>query len=245
MRKVIAFDLEIVKEIPPGCADWRSIRPLGISCAATAEYDENGNKKVFTWFHGEPDNPIPGAMTQFELSSGLLLYLQVKADQGFTILTWNGLQFDFDVLAEESGHYQDCIDLAMNSIDMMYQVVCTKGYPLGLDTVAKGLGLPGKTEGMHGDLAPAMWAGSLEERLKVLEYVQQDAQTTLDVYLESVHKCGICWTSKTGRRQSVYIGQDWKTVTECNLIPKPDTSWMTNPMTRESFYAWIPKAEYE
>jgi hypothetical protein len=183
-------------------------------------------------------------MDGYELG-GLLTYLKNAAEQSFTVLTWNGLQFDFDVLAEESGMLAECADLALASIDMMYQVICTKGYPLGLDTVAKGLGLPGKTEGMHGDLAPAMWAGSLEERLKVLEYVQQDAQTTLDVYLESFKKKRICWTSKSGRPQTMYIGNDWKTVTECNLIPKPDTSWMTNPMTRESFYAWIPEDKYE
>ena len=34
MNKVIAFDLEIVKEIPEG-VEWKDIRPLGISCAAS------------------------------------------------------------------------------------------------------------------------------------------------------------------------------------------------------------------
>ncbi len=34
--------------------------------------------------------------------AGLLQYLCKMAGEGYTILTWNGLGFDFDILAEES-----------------------------------------------------------------------------------------------------------------------------------------------
>ena len=39
-------------------------------------------------------------MTNDDLIS-LVEYLQFMAARGYTILTWNGLSFDFDVLGEE------------------------------------------------------------------------------------------------------------------------------------------------
>ena len=174
-----AFDIEIVKEIPAGVADWKTIRPLGISCAATA--CSNSAFEYVTHYHkDENGEPAEGAMTPEEVGELVdrLLYMD---EQGYTIVTWNGLGFDFDVLAEESGRWQECRDLALRHVDMMFHFLCRKGFPLGLNTAAHGLGLPGKTEGMHGDLAPVMWAKSLDDRKKVLEYVAQDAVTTLQV----------------------------------------------------------------
>ncbi|MBF9685024.1 hypothetical protein IAI30_11480, partial [Streptococcus pseudopneumoniae] len=34
--KFAAFDIEIAKELPEGCKDWREFAPLGVSCAAIA-----------------------------------------------------------------------------------------------------------------------------------------------------------------------------------------------------------------
>jgi len=232
MNKVLAFDLEIVKDIPQG-ANWKDIRPLGISCAAS--YEEDGTDLF--WYHGwQNEEPIAGAMTKEELKP-MLEYFKSRQDNGYKLLTWNGLQFDFDVLAEESGEYELCKELAMNHIDMMFQIFCIKGFPLGLNTVAHGLGLQGKTEGMHGDLAPQMWANSLEDRNKVLEYVKQDAKTTFEVYAESSKCKAITWISKSGKLQYISI-PFWKSVIECLEIPLPDVSWMAKPLLRADFLEW-------
>ena len=37
-----------------------------------------------------------------EETAGLVRYLSEKVTQGYTIVTWNGVGFDFDVLAEEA-----------------------------------------------------------------------------------------------------------------------------------------------
>ena len=114
--KILAFDLEIVKDIPEGTKDWKDIRPLGISCAATF-YSQDSIPIV--WYHGmQNDIPQPGAMTKEELKAMMDYILNLYSLDDVKPLTWNGLQFDFDVLAEESGMKQECVELALNHYDM-------------------------------------------------------------------------------------------------------------------------------
>jgi hypothetical protein len=230
-RKYLAFDIEIAAEIPEGATDWKEYRPLGITCAATLPGD--GDPSL--WFGIEEHPNLAPRMTREEVCD-LVRYLQSAVAKGYTILTWNGLSFDFDVIAEESGMHAECAELALHHVDMMFHVFCLRGHYLGLDKVAKGLGLPGKTAGMDGAKAPQMWAdGKFAE---VLEYVAQDVRTTLDVALK-VEEIGLVeWTSQKGRRNFIDIAQ-WLTVTEAQALPLPDTSWMTNPVDRGQFTAWI------
>ncbi len=230
--KYLAFDLEIAAIIPEGETDWKAYRPLGVTCAATFPSDE---EQPYTWRSiDENDNTLP-RMTNDDLIS-LVEYLQFMAARGYTILTWNGLSFDFDVLAEESGLYAECADLAMRHVDMMYHVFCIRGHYLGLDKVAKGLGLPGKTAGMDGAKAPQMWAdGKFAE---VLEYVAQDVRTTMAVALEAERIGGVQWVSATGRTNVIDLDR-WMPVNEAQRLPDPDTSWMKNPVSREKFTAWM------
>lgn len=236
-NKYCAFDIEIVKEIPNGTEDWRQLRPLGISCAATILSDA---EKPMLWYHGmENHEPLPGAMTEHEVCE-MLDYLIFNQSSAYRLVTWNGLQFDFDVLAEESNRHKDCVELAMNHVDIMFHFFCLKGYMLGMNTAAHGLGLQGKTEGMHGDLAPVMWAKTVEDRLKVLEYVGQDVITTLQI-AEAVERTKrIDWVSKSGKSNSCYFTnrQTLLTVQQCLGLPSVDQSWMNNPKTKESFYKW-------
>lgn len=237
MEKILSFDLEIVKEIPEGVSNWRDIRPLGISCVALLS---NELPLSSLWFHNLNDAPISGAMTKEELKP-LIDNMLNSVLQGFKILTWNGLNFDFDVLAEESGMYDECKELALNHIDMMFHFFCVKGYMLGLDTAAKGLGLGGKMAGMSGELAPRLWASPhLKDRLKVLRYVHQDVVSTLEVYEESMDRNAINWISKSGRQNTFWLPKEgWKTVKECLDLPLPDQSWMSDPVSRESFMEWM------
>ncbi len=230
--KYLAFDLEIAAIIPEGEADWKAYRPLGITCAATFPSDE---EQPYTWRSiDENDNTLP-RMTNDDLIS-LVEYLQFMAARGYTILTWNGLSFDFDVLAEESGLHAECAELAMNHVDMMYHVFCIRGHYLGLGKVAKGLGLPGKTEGMDGAQAPQMWAdGKFAE---VLEYVAQDVRTTMAVALEAERIGGVQWVSASGRTNVIDLDR-WMPVNEALTLPHPDTSWMKNPVSRDKFTAWM------
>ena len=124
----------------------------------------------------------------------------------------------------------------MNHIDMMYHVFCLRGHYLGLDKAAKGLGLPGKTEGMNGAAAPQMWAAG--QQRQVLDYVGQDVRTTLQVAQEVERLGMVQWTSARGRRNFIDIDR-WLPVAEAQRLPYPDTSWMSNPVSRDQFTAWM------
>jgi len=238
MNKIIAFDLEIVKSIPDG-AEWRDIRPLGISCAAGLLNNEPLSR---LWFHKDEqtEEPLSGGMSQQYLQLLVQDLLFWTREGGYNIVTWNGLSFDFDVLAEESGMYDECKELAMNHIDMMFHFLCVKGFPVGLDATAKGLGLGGKMEGMTGALAPELWASdNLSDRLKVLRYVHQDSLSTLEVYERATQLDSVNWITKKGKYAHMPLYGGFKTVKECLDIPLPDTSWMDKPLAREDFYSWI------
>lgn len=229
----IGFDIETHKIVEDG-HNLQAERPLGISCASL-------------WVDGKPhlyydcvdDVPSTEKMSQ-SLCKDFVNDLLQYAEHGDQIVTWNGLQFDFDILAEESGMFDECKKLAMEHIDLMFIIACTKGYPAGLNAVSVGMGLSGKTEGMHGDLAPVMWQMSLEDRMKVLEYVGQDTKLVVDLVNLVQKKRGMIWMSKSGR--PTYCPVPYlMTVEQCLNLPKVDTSWMTNPKTREDYYAWTLK----
>jgi hypothetical protein len=119
---------------------------------------------------------------------------------------------------------------------------------VGLDTMAKGLGLAGKTEGMKGALAPAMWAESREAQDRVLEYVAQDVKTTAEIYEALLERKKLWWMTKRGTRTR----SPWEpivlkdgdgdarllTVAEALMLPEPDTSWMDAPWPRSKFAGW-------
>ena len=162
--KYVAFDIEIAR--PVHGDDWEASRPLGISCAATLT-DEG---KCILWkgatsdFPQHPDQPYLPRMTTRQVTA-LAAYLSKMHYTGFKIITWNGLGFDFDILAEECRDRdwaRECANLAMLHVDVAFQMLTEMGYMIGLETCARGLGLEGKTEGMHGDLAPILWNGSTE-----------------------------------------------------------------------------------
>jgi len=230
--KFIGFDIEITKEIPEGI-EWKQIRPLRISCASAVSDDF-----VQNWY-GTNDGEIQPSMSVEEVKS-MVEFLSTKVQEGYALVTWNGLQFDFDVLAEESNEHELCKTLSENHYDLMFQFFCYYGFPVGLDKVAKGLGLPGKTEGMHGDLAPIMWAN--KEFDKVLEYVEQDSRTTLEVANEILIRKYVRWITKAGKLSAKMFPFPMP-VKDCLNIPIPDNSWMTNPMSRESYYEWWNKQD--
>lgn len=228
----LAFDLEIARIFPGDFSAWRSHRPLGITCAATLI---PGQEPVL-WYGVEGSDSYAPCMTPLEVIR-LVNYLQGAEEQGFKILTWNGLGFDFDILAEESGCLEACRSLARGHYDLMFQVFCLKGFPLALDTAARGMGLAGKTEGMTGGQAPLLWRQGRQQ--KVLEYVAQDVRTTLEVAL-AVESAGcLRWTTKTGRPAVLALPHGLIPASQAACLPEPDTSWMSTPIRRSSYTSWL------
>jgi hypothetical protein len=234
-RKYLAFDIETSKDVPGADFNWRSHRPLGISCAATLTSD---TEQPLLW-HGKTAAGLPDKRMTREEARALVQYLSKMVADGFTILTWNGLGFDFDILAEESGAVAECAECALGHVDMMFQVLCSLGYPIGLDKAAQGMGLPGKPPGMSGILAPQLWAQGRFQQ--VLEYVAQDVRTTMQLARAGEERRKLEWITRKGTKSSMPLRNGWLSVREALKLPEPDTSWMSAPISRREATAWLPK----
>jgi hypothetical protein len=235
MTRYLAFDLEIARTLPEGLEDWKSIRPLGITCAATITSE--GEVAVFPATN--EDGSYAGRMTLVQASQ-LVDHLSAAAASGLMLLTWNGLGFDFDILAEESGRQTDCAALAMGHVDMMFHLFCLRGHGLALDKAAQGMGLPGKLPGMNGALAPLYWKDGKQGI--VLDYVAQDVRTTLDVAGAVEARRALRWISINGNEQFLRMPEGWLTVEQSLKLPMPITTRMRNPWTRAKFTGWLEKA---
>lgn len=260
-KGIVAFDIEIATTVPER-GDWHALRPLGITCAATAVQLSLDNSSVLPWIPGDPgdlteildDVPYDARMSPFNCRV-LADYLLMCQSDGLLVVSWNGLGFDFQVLLEECGpdypRRRELAQLALDHVDPAFAFLCGKGFMVGLAATSKGMGLPGKTEGMSGALAPAMWREGREAQDKVVEYVKQDAQATLDLYNAITEDRKLTWVTRQGRYsnwsprfQSYTIGANAHrrllTCTESLKLPMPDTSWMANNSmwARERFHGW-------
>ena len=235
-RKYAAFDLETAAEIPDG-SEWREHRPLGITCAAL--YTPETDSPV-TWYSTTQSGEIADLMSREDLKLMVHELAAMQEQRGFTIVTWNGLGFDFDVLAEESGQLEECRRLTLDHVDMMFHILCKQGYPLSLQAAALGMKLEGKTAGMDGEKAVEMWRDG--QREDVVDYCAQDSRCTLELALASEKAGSLRWTSRSGRDQSMAIRAGWLTVRQAMKLPQPDTGWMTEPLPREIFTQWLTES---
>jgi RNase_H superfamily len=232
-RKYLAFDIETAKNVPGDDFNWRSHRPLGISCAAALRCDVD---EPILW-HGKRGDGTPAERMSHAEAKDLVRELAALTTDGYTLLTWNGLGFDFDVLAEESGCRDECKELALDHVDMMFHVFCDRGFPVGLEKAAQALGIPGKPEGMSGLLAPQLWAQARHR--EVLDYVAQDVRISLQIARVCEQRRRFQWKTQRGMTSSMDLPQGWLTVREAMRLPLPDTSWMDRPIPRHTFTNWV------
>lgn len=226
-RKFLAFDIETAKLFESG-KDWRDHRPLGITVAVTLPEDAEPR----AWYgQGAPDGfPLPRMPN--DQAQDLVAYLQRKVGEGYTLLAWNGLGFDLNVLAEESGLIRDCRALALDMVDPMFHFYWVHGYPVGLQAVADGMGLPGK--GGAGHEAPQKWAECRYQ--EVTDYCIQDVQTLLQVTraIETLGHLFRITRSGKSERWDVESRQLLK-VRHVLELPSPRSPWI--PQTQ--FTDWL------
>jgi len=261
--KFVAFDIETLNPAPEskdGNYD------LGITCIGACIVD--GDKcKTRVWHGKEEFGCYSKKMKQYDVYE-FVQKIKLWMNKEYDIVSWNGVGFDLRVI----NTYCDVSQIAPLTIDPFFQMLCEKGYGVGLNTAALGMGVPGKTEGMDGLKAVQMWTLSRDAQEKVLEYVTQDALTTANVYKSIVESGRLTWVSRSGRTnwwRPVLINENGDsssfvesrtdfirlscedgekslrmlTMAESLNIPKPDTSWMSNPWTREEFYGWTGTGE--
>ncbi len=231
-RKYLAFDIETEKILPRDVPDILAHRPLGITCAAALATD----KKEPQLFYSRDTNGIPSAQMRKDDLSGLVDFLADQVKNGYTILTNGGLEFDFDVLAEESGRLKDCRKLAVGHVDIMFQVVCCKGHRVGLDKAGEAIGIR-KLEGVEGWKAPQLWKNG--EYQTVLKYVGQDCRVALEVAEKSERQGSLLWITRKGTEGNLALPKGWLTVQDAMKLPLPDTSWMSDPPRRSEFTKWL------
>jgi hypothetical protein len=234
IRRYLAFDIETAKILPEQVTNLLEHRPLGICCAAAVASDR---RDPAVWHGRLPDGSTAPSMSGAEART-LVHDLQDFVNEGYTLLTWNGLGFDLDVLAEESGLVPDCARLAAAHVDMMFHVVCALGHRLSLDSAARGMGLEGKTPGMTGYQAPILWAQG--SHAQAIEYNVRDARITLALAGACESSRALRWITRRGGLGSLPLPDGWLEVKRARLLPQPDTSWMADPPRREDFFRWFP-----
>jgi hypothetical protein len=232
-RKYLAFDIETAKEVPGDDFNWKPHRPIGICCAAALPADA---QQPIVW-HGQTPDGEPSPRLSQSQARHIVDDLVRQVADGYTLLTWNGLGFDLDVLAEEADSYQECRALAMNHVDMMFHVFCDRGFPVAINNAAQALGIPGKPPGMSGVLAPKLWA---ERRFQsVIDYVSQDVRMASQVAIACEDRRRFDWITRRGTTSSMKLPRGWLTVQEALRLPEPDTSWMNNAIPRGEFTQWL------
>lgn len=235
MSNYLSYDIEIYSELPEGeKPDFSQLIP-SIAAFCTTEDDTQ-------FFSDEP------YMTK-ETAKNLVCAMMDKYLAGFIPFGWNTLAFDFPLIAEYSGMVEECAKLALNHVDGMFLVVCHNGYWLGLDSALRGAGLESKVHNvtlnngiefstMSGSEAPRLWREG--EFSAVKTYLKGDVVQPLKL-ARNIEKSGsIRWTSKSGR--PMMLRTQMLTVKNALKIKLPDTSWMSDPKPRESFYSWIPQS---
>jgi hypothetical protein len=253
---LVGFDIETAQLAPQ---DRSASYKLGITCAAVSFQD--GIKHIFypgfgevshVWLSNSPfavtytsqPGEHGGTMSLSDLQSMTRLLDKIHKE-GHGLVTWNGAGFDFRVLYEElegdAAAQAIIANLAMEHLDVMFQVLCIKGYPVGLEACAKEMIMRSKV-GMHGEEAVAEWAKGIQERAKVIEYVQGDADLTVETASAIEQHSQVRWITKAGKLAIVRINA-LQTVRRCMDYPLPDTSWMNSPLDRAELVAWANTAD--
>jgi hypothetical protein len=236
--KLAAFDLEIAKVLPDWEQDLKHYRPLGISCAAVRLDD--GREFIFQ------STPETIAIST-EGCREIVAALNRLVEEDYTIVTWNGAGFDFDILAEESDDRPGCAELARRHVDLMLIVVALRGHFLGLDAAAAGMRVPGKLKqvrlrdgrvlnGMTGAMAPRLWQEG--EREAVLAYLSEDVRVTLEVAQAVAVQRRLFWRSKRGDVNQFTVPKLYSVV-ECLRLPRPKMTGRREGVDLGKITAWM------
>ncbi len=227
----LAFDIELadVFELAPG-EDLDSRGPFRIACAAAAD----GAQGLWHWYARDGEGQ-PGGFLDPELAREMLAWLADAQAAGARVTAWNGLSFDLRWLGHAAGDMELARRVALELYDPMFQFFVQRGFPVGLASVAAGLGLS-ETKAMDGADAPKRWAAGDTEA--VLAYVAGDCRMTAEVARRIEAGGQVRWRTRQGKLSSEPMGE-LRPVRALLDAPEPDTSWMSSPLPRSKFTAWL------
>jgi hypothetical protein len=126
-------------------------------------------------------------------------------------------------------------EVALDLVDPMFQFHVQRGFPVGLAAVAAALGVE-EQKSMHGSDAPKRWqAGDCQA---VLDYVAGDCRITAEVVARIERNRAVKWRTKKGTVSSEPMPR-LLPVRDLLDAPLPDVSWMSDPIPRAKFCAWL------
>jgi hypothetical protein len=247
-----SWDIETAKLLPKD-TDLQAEMPLGITCAAGIRTDSPLNV-VHHWWAGKrdgtPEKPRYNAQMSTLECKEMLLGIADQHLDGYPAMTWSGTGFEFLELAWQTNWWQECKVLALLHYDLFFHLFCKVGYFVSLDRACRGMGLPGKqASGMTGAEAPELWPKDPE---RVLEYVAQDVLQPMELVHRVEERGYAVWATRrtpdglvnksANRHAKTFQSTDideWLPVYKVLETPLPDTSWMVNPISRESVLGWV------
>lgn len=229
--RFLSFDIEIsnVFDLRPG-EDIDKYAPFDVAVAATQIDGEDTR----LWYTAGPGG-TPLINMDSARAGELLGYLEQMQREGCAICAWNGLSFDLQWIARAAGDAATASRVARAMYDPMFQFFKLKGFPVGLEAVAKGFGMTAR-KSMASEDAPRNWRAGHFGR--VFEYVAGDVRMTGEIVQHIVKRKQIAWVTQRGQRKTVPLPK-LRTVEDCLRDPMPDQSWMTRPMRQEKFVEWL------
>jgi hypothetical protein len=155
-----------------------------------------------------------------------------------TIVTWNGLAFDFKFLADRTTEPTDKVKLAWIALnrhhDLMLDFMADHGYPASMQSVAAPLG---KTKTWTG-----AEAAESTDAAAVLAYCADDVQVLRHIYEAGAAQFWLVRLTATGKRTVWVIrASGYRMAIDCvkaATVCKPDQSWMTTPINISGTADW-------
>jgi len=230
----ISFDIETsdVFDLQPG-EDLEKYAPFHVAVAAVVPAAGEGT----IWLSQGADGK-PATNMQVAKARELLVHLRDLQKSGYALCAWNGASFDLKWIGHAADDMKLAGEIALDLYDPMFQFFNRKGFPVGLNAVANGMGL-GISKILQSADAPRLWQNGDHDR--VISYVRSDAEIT-NAAVAAIAKCrSIRWITQKGERREEPIGA-LKTVREVLKEPPPDQSWMKTPIRREKFVGWFKPA---
>ncbi len=255
-RKFLGFHLEPATALPGG--NWRDGGLPGIACAAVCAGDTG---RITTWYGETPGGVPAGQMSRDEVRALVADLSTMTGGEGYTLVTWNGLRLDLPVLSEESGLPTECRDLARSHVDMMFHLVCQRGYCPDLNVAALGMGLPGRAGGaigllqrsamiglgsagkmadvdVEGDEIPGLWRQGYQQH--VLDYLAQDVRTIVDLAVACQERGALKWISNNFDELEIPLPDGWLVPDEAMRLPEPSAPPEADARaSRRDFMGWL------
>lgn len=187
--------------------------------------------------------------------SQLIRFLNSQQARGCTIVSWDGMQEAFAILSKFCEDPIDrtlCEVVALNHVDMAFQMFCSRGFVAPLRKVLESSGIEDKTHGRSTAFAKSAWDKSETEQRKLLNVAREIAYTIGRLYGVVATKKDLTWYTKSGADAywQPEMGYDAAagcdrllTVSEALELPEPDVSWMTTPFKKDrgDYLVWLQR----